>query len=107
MVKKRDEYEDEEHLDLGGPYNEQVYPCGCRARVCLCGCDNEPDIVDCALHGAAEEMLGALKRMMASASITQEDKDGTGIWMTRDETGRIRDLIYQVEGKKKGGRDGR
>ena len=66
MVNKRDEYEDEEHLDLGGPYLEQVYPCGCKARVCQCGCDNEPDIVDCSLHGAAEDLYSLLTCLTAT-----------------------------------------
>ena len=101
MVKRRDEHEDGEHLDMGGPYNEQVYPCGCRVRVCLCGCDNEPDIVDCAMHGAAEEVLKALK------AVLEDTRGGTTMATSDSLWKRARRAVKVAEEKKKGGRDGR
>ena len=50
----------------GRPYLEQVYPCGCRARVCECGCGSNPEIVDCTLHGSAEELLVMVKSLLTA-----------------------------------------
>ena len=55
------EYIVEEH---GSRRSLQVYPCGCEAVYCLCGCDNAPEIRDCKLHRAAEELLTAAREQL-------------------------------------------
>lgn len=52
--------------EKGARRSLQVYPCGCVAVYCLCGCDNAPEIRDCSLHRAALDMLTAAKSWIAA-----------------------------------------
>lgn len=48
----------------GRDHEVTVLACGCEIRRCLCGCHENTGLVECAKHGATEDLLAALKHQM-------------------------------------------